>query len=435
MSGTTLQTGLAMMLAMALLTAAPRVGHAQGEAPASGASGAAPDTGFVEVGGKDAFGADDPFADLPSSEDEGSFRPEGGRLFPYLTYNRVDAFTFGLDQSFRPSRGWKPGFVTRVARAFGRENGPGMHDGRWLYTLRLEQPIAPGRHARVGISTYRRTDDDEFGQVGDVENALAALFFHDDYKDWFEREGYGLDADWTWHERWMLSTRYEQDAYTSIPLLAEGTRGVFRRNASWRENPAVDDGDLRAVTFGIDYDSRSNKKSPRRGMIHRLRAETAGGDLGGGFAYKRYSADLRAYFSPGPSHLAKARVLLGTTSKGDDLPFQKTFAIGGIGTLRGATFRQFRGRHMFLANGDWSWELFKRSSRNHMLKTGLAVVAFTDFGLAWDAPTWDLGHRKPAWDAGLGLGTTDESFRVYFARDLRAERSPLHVTVRIARSY
>ena len=34
-----------------------------------------------------------------------------------------------------------------------------------------------------------------------------------------------------------------------------------------------------------------------------------------------------------------------------------------------------------------------------------------------------------------GLGTTDETLRVYFARDLRAERSPIHVTLRIARKF
>ena len=90
---------------------------------------------------------------------------------------------------------------------------------------------------------------------------------------------------------------------------------------------------------------------------------------------------------------------------------------------------------IFLVNGDWAWELFKRTSRNAMLKTGLSVVAFTDVGLAWDAPRWDLAHRKPAWDAGVGIGTTDETFRVYFARDLRAKRSPIHVTLRLARAY
>ena len=426
---------LACALSGLLAAATPGPARAQGVTPDSAGTAAPADTGWVEVGGKDAFSAADPFADLPSAEDEGPVRPEGGRLFPYLTYNRVDSYTLGLDETFHPSRGWLPGFSTRMARAFGRENGPDRSDGRWLYAMRLEQPLDSERRGNLGISVYRRTDDDEFGQVGDVENALAALFFHWDYKDWFEREGYGLDGDWTFRERWSISGRYDQDTYRSITEVAEGEHGVFRRSADWRANPAVDDGNLRAVTFGLAFDSRSNKKTPRRGMYHQLHVETAGGDLGGDFGYKRYTADLRAYFSPGPSHTAKVRACFGTTSEGDFLPFQKTFAVGGIGTLRAYPFRQYRGRHMFLTNGDWTWELFKRSSRNAMLKTGFAVVGFTDFGLAWDAPTWDLGQRRPAWDAGLGLGTTDETLRVYFAKDLRSGSSPVHVTLRIARSY
>jgi hypothetical protein len=418
--------------AFLLALAAPRPAHAQADSTDTGAPA---DTGWIEVGGKDPFGADDPFADLPSAEDEGPVQVEQGRLFPYLGYNRVDQFTIGLDQTFRPSKGLLPGIATRFARALGRESTIGEDDGRWLWEMRLEQPLDRKRNTVLAISTYRRTDDDDFGQVGDVENSLAALFFHYDYRDWFEREGVSLEAATSLRERWTFSGRYDSEEDKSITQLADGTRGVFRRHADWRANPAIDDGDLRVLGGGIDYDSRINKKSPRNGMRHRLRAETAGGNLGGDFAYKRYLADLRTYFSPGPSHVAKLRLMLGTTSEGDALPFQKTFAIGGIGTLRSYPFRQFRGRHLFLVNGDWAWELFKRTSKNAMLKTGLSVVAFTDVGLAWDAPRWDLAHRKPAWDAGLGIGTTDETFRVYFARDLRAKRSPIHVTLRLARAY
>jgi hypothetical protein len=420
-----------LLLLLTLLVVSPA--RAQDAAPDSTA--AAPDTGWVEIGGPQGFGSEDPFADLPNAEDEGPVQPEGGRIFPYLGYNRVDQFTIGLDATFKPSRGFLPSLSTRMAYAAERKRPYDEGDGRWLYEMRLEQPFDDRRRTLLAIATYRRTDDDEFGQVGDVENTLAALFFHYDYKDWFEREGFNVEAATTPWDRWTFSARYDQDDYTSITELADNTRGVFRRTAEWRANPAVDEGGLRSVSGGVDYDSRTNKKSPRNGMLHQLRFETAGGSLGGAYAYKRYTADLRAYFSPGPSHVAKARVMLGTTSVGDFLPFQKTFAIGGIGTLRAYRFRQFRGRHLFLANGDWAWELFKRSSKNAMLKTGFSVCAFTDFGIAWDAPKWNLGEQKPAWDAGLGLGTTDETLRVYFARDLRADHAPIHVTVRVARSY
>ena len=425
----------ALLMLTVLLAPKARAQAPDSAAAAPDSAAAAPDTGWVEIGGPAGFGADDPFKDLPSAEDEGPVQPEGGRVFPYLGYNRVDQFTIGLDATFRPSRGFLPSLMTRMAYAAERHRPLDDGDGRWLYEMRVEQPFDDERRYRLAIGTYRRTDDDGFGQVGDIENTLAALFFHYDYKDWFEREGFAIEGAARPWDRWVLSARYDQDEYNSITELADNTRGVFRRDAEWRANPAVDEGNLRTVTGGVDYDSRANKKSPRNGMKNSLRIETAGGSLGGDFAFKRYTADLRAYFSPGPSHVAKARLMLGTTSVGDFLPFQKTFAIGGIGTLRGYPFRQFRGRHLFLVNGDWSWELFKRTSRNAMLKTGFCVAAFTDFGLAWDAPEWDLGHRKPAWDAGLGLGTTDETLRVYFARDLRAEHSPIHVTVRVARAY
>src|SRR5262249_37769718 len=140
---------------------------------------AAADTGWVEIGGSGAFGSDDPFADLPTAEDEQGNAPHGGQIPPYLSYERVHQFVPGIDQRYAPKSGWLPGFRTRVARAMERNNGPGVTDGEWLYDLRLEQPFDARRRGRVAVSVYRHTDDDGFGQVGDVENALAALFFHD----------------------------------------------------------------------------------------------------------------------------------------------------------------------------------------------------------------------------------------------------------------
>jgi hypothetical protein len=392
------------------------------------------DTGWVEIGGKSPFGADDPFADLPSPEEEGTKAPHGGQILPYLSYERVDQFVLGLEQRYKPKSGWNPGFDTRMARAAERKNPPGVGTGAWLYDMRLEQPLDPKRRSLLAVSLYRSTDEDGFGQIGDVENAMAALFFHDDYRDWFEREGYALDGSYRWR-RWTSDVRYAQDTYRSITLLADDTRGIFRRHTEWRANPAVDDGNLRSVTGSIAYDSRSSKALPRHGMWHRLSIETAGGSLGGDFTYTRYLADLRAYLSSGPTQIIKTRLMLGTTGGDAFLPFQRTFAIGGVGTLRATPFRHFRGRHLALLNNDWSWEVLRRSSKNAAIKTGLSLVVFDDLGLAWDAPKWDLGRRRMAWNAGVGVGTTDETLRVYFARDIRASRAPVEVTVRIARSY
>jgi outer membrane protein assembly factor BamA len=170
-------------------------------------------------------------------------------------------------------------------------------------------------------------------------------------------------------------------------------------------------------------------------MQHHVEAEVAGGSLNGDFTYHRYKGDFRIYVSPSPSHLFKTRVQAGTAGRDEVLPLQKTFALGGVGTLRALPFRHLRGNRMFLWNADWAWEVMRRSSRNAAVKTGLSLVVFSDLGLAWDAPTWDASRRQMAWNVGLGAGTTDETFRVYAARDVRSERAPLHFTVRISRAY
>jgi len=400
------------------------------------------DTGWVEIGGSapantdadsSTFGDDDPFADLPG-EDEEPIEP-GGKVRPYVDYNRVDQWTAGLDLLYQPERGFTPAMKIRMARAFQRKNPGGEADGRMLYDLRLDQPLVRGRSVRAGIAVYRKTDDDGFGHIRPLENALATAFFRWDFRDWFERSGFegGIAADLT--PRWSAAARWNADDYTSITRLADGVAPAFRQQEPLRENPAIDDGRLQVVTLGAGYDSRETPAQPRSGMQHRVEAEIAGGSLGGDFTYHRYKGDFRLYVSPGPSHLFKTRVMAGTSGKDDLLPLQKTFAIGGVGTLRATPFRQFRGNQLLLWNADWAWEVARRSSRNAAVKTGLSLVAFSDLGLAWRSGTWDAGNQRFAWNVGLGAGTTDENFRVYVGKDVRSDDAPLHVTVRVLRAY
>jgi hypothetical protein len=411
-------------------------------APQPAGAQAAADTGWVEIGGdadnepripgQPAFGSDDPFADLPD-EDDGVRTPVGGRIRPYLDYNRVDQWTAGLDLLFRPEIGMDPAMRLRVARAFQRKTAWG--DGQVVYDLRLDQPLLRARTLRLGVASYRKTDDDGFGQISGPENALATAFLRRDFRDWFERDGIEVGLAGEFGTRWSASARWNADDYVSIVELADGVGIGLRKNEPLRENPAIDDGRIQGFTFGAGFDSRSSTTQPRSGMQHRVEAEVAGGSLHGDFTYHRYKGDFRIYLSPSPSHLFKTRVQAGTAGRDDVLPLQKTFALGGVGTLRALPFRHLRGNRMFLWNADWAWEVMRRSSRNAAVKTGLSLVVFSDLGLAWDAPTWDASRRQMAWNVGLGAGTTDENFRVYAARDVRSERAPLHFTVRISRAY
>lgn len=421
---------------LVLLAAAPPSARAQ---DADGEGGADADTGWVEIGGPEPgtsttdspFGEDDPFADLPEVDD--TPEEKGGSLRPYLDYNRVDQWIGGIDMRFDPETGWRPGFRLRGARAFQRQRPDG--DGRNLYEMAFTFPLLPSRKTRLDLSLHRWTDDDGFGQIGSVENAAATFFYRWDFRDWFEREGFTAQLTSDLGARASLFARWTADDFTSITELADGTAPMFRQDEPMRENPAIDDGGIRSVTLGAGYDSRASRDMPTRGMWHRVSMETSGGGLGGDFTFHRWLGDFRAYVSPSPSHRVKTRVMLGTSGTDDVLPLQRTFAIGGVGTLRATPFRQYRGDHLFLWNADWAWEVFRRSSKNVAIKTGLSVVAFSDFGLAWEAPQWDLGSRRPAWNLGLGLGTTDERLRVYAGKDMRVDNAAIHWTVRVAQTY
>lgn len=408
---------------------------------ADGEGRADADTGWVEIGGAaaggagsstPAFGDDDPFADLPEETESAPEEP-GGKLRPYVDYNRVDQWTVGLDMLYAPTIGLKPAFKIRMARAFQRQTDQG--DGRTLYEMSLTQPLVPSRAIRLGLAQYRKTDDDGFGQIGAVENAANTWALRWDFRDWFERSGFTATLAADFGTRWSATARWSADDYTSITRLADGLAPAFRQDDPMRENPAIDDGRLQSVTLGAGYDSRSDKNAPKRGMLHHIEMETAGGALEGDFTFHRWKGDFRAYVSPSPSHRLKTRLLLGTSGEDDVVPLQRTFAIGGVGTLRATPFRQLRGNHLFLWNADWSWEVLRRSSKNAAIKTGLSVVAFSDLGIAWRSPSWDLARQRPAWNAGLGLGTTDERLRVYAGKDMRDDHAAVHWTIRVAQTY
>jgi len=334
---------------------------------------------------------------------------------------------------YEPTVSLQPGFKIRFARAFQRQMPDG--DGTMVYEMGISQPLLSSRALRLGLAIYRKTDDDGFGQIGSVENAVATWALRWDFRDWFERSGFtgGLDADFG--TRWTASAHWRADDYESITQLADGLAPAFRQDQPMRDNPAIDDGRIQSVTLAAGSDSRSSKNVPSRGMWHRVEMETAGGSLDGDHTFHRWKGDFRAYISPSPSHRLKTRLMLGTSGENDELPLQRTFAIGGVGTLRATPFRQLRGNHLLLWNADWSWEVLRRSSKNVAVKTGLSVVAFSDLGLAWRAASWDLGHRQPAWNVGLGVGTTDERIRVYAGKDVRSENSAVHWTLRVAQTY
>lgn len=366
------------------------------------------------------------FEDFPEDDYEWPYEvpAEGVTYYPYLAFNRVDGWTFGGHFGCRPTSGWLPRYAVRVAVASDRG-----HQG--IYQLEIAQPVLPGRRLLLGWQLRRWTDgmegDDE--RVGVGENFAAAFLFRRDYRDYLERDGTSFFAEAA-PLSWLSATAiYASLQNRSLPDETPNPGTVFRTKSPWRSNPAADEGKMNSGILEIVLDRRDDDERPRRGGWLRLQCEASGPGLDSDFTFTRYLAEARGYLPLTVGMNLKTRLLAGTTGAGT-LPFQKQFAVGGISTLRGHSYKHHRGDHVFLANAEYDLQVWRGRQRSG-IRADVRLLAFADVGQAWTGPRYDLAHRQMMADIGFGVGLADERIRLYAAHDLRDSKSGLLWTLRL----
>ena len=367
-----------------------------------------------------------PFGERLLTEPEAwrAWHGHAGRLEPVVDYNRVDQLRIGLAGEAQAPSTMAPRLGARYDYATGRR--------RALYGVQLEQPLLPHARVAVGVSLSRRTDHSELQQVDDVENSLALLFARQDYRDYFEREGFGAYVAWRVPDFSVVSLHARRDTYRSLALRS-GTRSLFERDHPLRDNPPVDEGDVHAVLLRLERQTRRTART-RAGFYHWIEVEHAGYRLGGDFDYTRALADLRGVVRLSPTATLALRAVGGTTTAGV-LPAQKEFTAGGVDGLRAHAFSEYRGNQLLLAQAEYSTALWRVRPRG--FDAGLHAIVFVDAGRAWDDPgrAWQPTRQHLQADGGLGLATSDDNLRVYLARNLQRPRSSSVLSVRLQRPF
>lgn len=341
-----------------------------------------------------------------------------------LAYNRVDRVRIGLQAEVQEPASMYPRVGGRLEYTTDRE--------RWLYGLQVEQPLAEPGRLTFGVSMGRRTDWNPLHQVPDIENSLALLFGRNDYRDYFEREGFGAHLAWRVPDFSTVSLNWRSDDFRSIALVPT-TRSWFNTDRPLRENPAIDDGRTQAVLVRLDrFAHRTGCKSA--GIYHWVEMEWAGGGLGGDFDYSRLLADVRSVVPLSPVSTLFLRGVGGHTFAGR-LPAQKVFPLGGVDGLRAQRFARFKGEQIILGQAEYQIELGRISRSGH--RAGLYAIVFIDVGTAWTNPNhdFDLNRQHVQTDAGFGFSFSEDRMRIYFAKDLREPDSDFLVTLRLQRPF
>ena len=435
---TTMPLVLLISAALAGAALAPAMAHAQGSMPdtltfvAEGwpvdSAGAEPhDLGSVTVRARsESEWLRTPFGEnlLTHPDPWRSRHQRGHNLELSFDYNRVDLVRYGLwYQAQRPETMY-PRLGARVEYATGRR--------RVLYGVQFEQPLLPTARFAAGVSMVRRTDHSDLQQTEDLENAAALLFARTDYRDYFEREGYGAYLSWRVPDFSTVSVHARRDQYRSL-VASSHVKSLFRRHRELRPNPAVDEGQAHSILLRLERLAHHTDRT-HAGFYHWVEAEKSGGDLGGDFEFTRVIADLRSVIRLSPAATFSLRGVAGATPSGV-LPLQKQFTAGGVDGLRAHAQGAFRGEQIALAQAEYTLGLWRM--RTNGFESGLHAIAFADAGTAWTDANhgYAVQSQKFAMDGGFGLATSADELRIYFAKDLHNPDSDFVISVRLQRPF
>lgn len=327
-------------------------------------------------------------------------------------------------------------------------------DMGWL--VRAEQGLFD-RRLRLGGSWRSVMEPIEAWHMSDLESSLSTVLFHEDPRDWYEREGWSAHLALRPRSVPVSATlEYRDDEHRSAPVRDPWALG----GGGWRAQPLAAEGSLRSVVLSAELDTRDSRGDPFAGWLLRgsvrhapdpdLVLETSPGlpraPIAFDDALTTAFVDVRRYLPVGRRATLALRGVAGGALSENALPPQLHHAAGGVGTLpghadfaldcgaraAGATAREgsyplygcdrlalfqaeYRsGVHIGVGSGDWDddwrgvdidldfdWVFFFDAARGWALE-GPSPVVREDAG--------------PLYDAGVGLLFGD--LGVYFAAPL-----------------
>ena len=254
-------------------------------------------------------------------------RPGAASISDLLHFNRVEGLTPGGGWVFRPDGG---AYVVRVWGAYG------FADHRVKGRLSVMHHLGSWRLDVEGARIVADIGDEPV--IAPLLNSLAAQELGRDYGD------YVL----THRVRATIRRRFATDAVFSMTIGTEHTASVTVNAApltgSFRQNAALGSGTRRIGALAVAFDPARAPKGLTGGGV----AVEAGTGSAGSYLRARSRAELTV--PVGSSQVvASAVVGLGT----DDLPPDRSFVLGGRGTLIGEPFRAYGGRSLAMGRLEW----------------------------------------------------------------------------------
>lgn len=301
-----------------------------------------------------------------------------------LSFQRVDGLSLHLD----PSAVSRDEFGPAVGGVFSY----GFRSEEWTLDGVLIQPLVQNRRLLAKVTGHSGTDFQDNTGIGGVENSLACVFFREDYRDYYDREGLTVSLVAYPLSNVRLEAGYESSDYASL----ETKETWSFADGDYAINPAVDEGTLRSYFARARFGNRYNHVD----AVWESGRNREGDD----FDYALLSTTYRGRLHMSPSRYLDFRVKYATGLEGE-LPMQRRFPVGGLGTVRGYYYQS-------LLTPDPN-RLVHSPARGgqRMLVANFEYAVSFDTDIMWNAEAWDADWNDYHESGGFGF---DSAFFVFF---------------------
>lgn len=385
-----------------------------------------------------------------------------------INYNRVE----GLPILFGPVIQTGGSSPTRIEALGILRTGSGamFATDRMGYQLRVEQFVG-GSAVRLGGVAQSVVEPIERWSMSDTEASLSTFLLHEDQRDYYEREGWGVYLRVAPHRsRFDFTVGYSDEEHNTRAARDPWT--LFG-DGDWRYQPLIAEGNLRSVRSRIEYDGRNSDEFASAG-VYLAGSFTRG--LSGSLATRAATVteadedfstgllDLRLYRRVGRDATLALRGVAGGALEDRALPAQFQHALGGAGTMPGyglmtqdcgardrIAFRdgdsrayfprygcdrfvmgsvEYRGGFDFDFGGDFDFWGHSDEDYDWRVDASPNWLLFFNAGQGW--ALGDASQRTNTgllYDAGAGIVLGD--FGIYAAVPLTGDRRPVNVFVRL----
>jgi outer membrane protein assembly factor BamA len=376
--------------------------------------------------------------------------PKKFTLYTNSHFNRVEALYMNLGLKFQPQPQAKTGLATGLT--FFGDAGYGFKNEekkrpRWTAGLRKDFQL-PSR-LTFGAEYFYQVQTNDHWIISEIENSLAGIFLHEDFKDYFGRKGGRGFLDYQLAEIHTLrlevgSHRYETLRRNTNWSLFSSDK-VYPLNPRTLESGGFDlvEGDEVSAKFIAAFDWRDNPIFPSVGWLAEGYFERTANDFetnGLFLTFKRYQPTLS-------DQRLVAKLMFG--SRTGSLAYQHLLTLGGLGSLRGYREKEFVGNRLLFANVNYVigqaafGGLLRKTPLLHYLPfwETFSIGVFAETGYAWvadsnnpDLGLFDFGSFSLAdlrSDIGFSVLVTEGLLRVDFSKRTDRGHDDWRVTFRI----